>query len=100
MKPPRLPAVCSSFAFRPLISHSPALRRTAAIVRNGRHILDLIDIESRCLEGSEDRFSSCSRSANKDLDRADSVIDSFLGGIIRRLLGGKRSSFARSLKTH
>src|SRR5688572_32151550 len=59
-----------------LDSHPAALRRPAAVVRDGCHVLDGLDVQTAGGQGADGRFATGARALDLDVDRADSV---FLG---------------------
>src|SRR5205085_197968 len=73
-----------------------ALWRTAAIVRNGRVVLDGPHLNSGGGQGPNGGFTARAGTADPHFHAAHSVIARHVGGVHRGLLGGERSSLTRS----
>src|SRR5687767_14986208 len=76
-------------------SDASALRRPAAVVRNGRHVLDGLDVQTAGGQSADGRLATGARSLDLDVDRADPVLLRKLSGVLRRDLSGEGSAFAR-----
>src|SRR5712671_5743844 len=81
-------------------SNPPTLARTAAIVRDRRHVADRCDSETRGLQRTERRFAARTRTGNFHLQRAHAVFLRLLGDVFRRNLRGIGGRFTRTLETH
>src|SRR4030081_2101527 len=81
-------------------SNPPALARTAAIVRDRRHVADRCDGEARGLQRTERRFAARTGTGNFNLKRAHAVLLRLLGDVFRRDLRGIGGRFARTLEAH
>src|SRR5216684_1152119 len=81
-------------------SNPPTLARTAAIVRDRRHVADRCDGETRGLQRTERRFAARTGTGNFNLQRAHAVFLRLLGDVFRRDLRGIGGRFARPLETH
>src|SRR6195952_2584957 len=81
-------------------SNPPTLARTAAVVRNRRHVADRCDGEARGLQRTKRRFTARTRTGNLNLQRAHAVFLRLLGYVFRRDLRGIGSRFARTLEAH
>src|SRR5260370_29867563 len=83
---------------RACVLDSPALRRTATVVRDWRHVLDGLDVETARGKRADGRLASRTRSLDLDVDGTNAVLLRELGGILGRDLGRERSAFARALE--
>src|SRR5436190_4051873 len=79
-------------------SNSPALTRTAAVVRDRRHVLDRLDVDADRLNGADGGLASGSRSLHHHVDRAHALILGGAGGVLGRDLRGERRSLAGALE--
>src|ERR1035437_2907925 len=77
-------------------SDSPALRRTASVVWNRRHVANRAYFDARCRQRTHGGFAARSRTADPHIHAAHPVIPRHVRGIRRGLLGGKRRALARS----
>src|ERR1700732_3381713 len=77
---------------------SAPFRRTASVVRNGRHVADRAYFDSRGGQRAHRRFASRPGTADADIDAAHPVIPRHVRGVRRGLLGGERRTFTRSPK--
>src|SRR5271168_985913 len=75
------------------------LRRTAAVMRDRRHIADGGDGEADSLQRTQRRLAARTRTAHFDLQRAHAVLHRLAAGILGGHLGGKWSALARALET-
>src|ERR1035441_5170658 len=82
-----------------LLLHSSLLRRTAAVVRNRRDVLDSADFNAGRGKRSDGGFAAGTRTADPHFDHPQPAFAAFIGGGERRLLGGEGSAFARPAKT-
>src|SRR5687768_3832691 len=71
-------------------SDSPALRRTAAVVRNRRYILDRLHLQSGSDEGLNGRLASRARTLNADVHAANAERDRFATGLLSGDCRGER----------
>src|SRR6202795_4127162 len=62
-------------------SNPPALARTAAIVRDRRHVADRCDGEARSLQRTERRFAARTGTGNFNFKRAHAVLLRLLGDV-------------------
>src|ERR1700712_5294183 len=85
---------------RDRISNAPALARTAAIVRDRRHVTDRRDGEARRLQGPQRRLTARTGAVNFHFQRAHAVFLRLLGNVFSRNLRGIGSRFARTLEAH
>src|SRR5699024_7122120 len=99
----RFPGSCTSWRsaayYLPLLKtstlHSSALGRTAAVVRDRRHVLDHVDLQARRLQRTDRRLASGTRALDVNLDGLEAVLHRSLRGRLgsrlrgegRRLLG-------------
>src|SRR6266508_5952859 len=56
------------------VSDPPPLRRTAAVVRDRRHVLDGLDVEAAGGEGADGRLAARARPLHFHVDGADAVL--------------------------
>src|SRR5208337_1237887 len=81
-------------------SDAATLARTAAVVRDRRHVADRGDVDARRLDRAQGRLAARTRPRNLDLERAHAVLgrlaDGVLGGDLRR----KRGRLAGALESH
>src|SRR5271157_4774407 len=90
--PPRgRPGLLPAYSFL----YSALLRRTAAVVRHGRHILDRANLDARRRKRAHRRFPPRSRTAHPHLHRPQSALASLVGRRQRRLLRGERRPLPR-----
>src|SRR5712692_7658609 len=75
--------------------HPSPLRRTAAVVRDGRGIFDVTHFDTGGSQSPDGGLASGARAADPHFDAAHAVITSHIGGVHRRLLGGEWRPFAR-----
>src|SRR4051812_29402416 len=87
-------------AARDQISNPPALARTAAIVRDRRHVADRRDGEARRLQRAKRRFTARTGARNFRFQRAHAVFLRLLGNVFGRDLRGIGGRFARALEAH
>src|ERR1051326_7862546 len=78
---------------------SPAFGRTAAIVRDRRHVADCSDVQTHRLQRAKRGFAARTRTAYLDFERTHAGLDRLLGGIFGGDLRGVRGRFARTLET-
>src|ERR1700724_3493551 len=90
----------SGKAARGRTSNPPALARTAAIVRDRRHVADRCDGEARSLQRAKRRFAARTGTCNFHFQRAHAVFLRLLGDVLGRDLRGVGGRFARALETH
>src|SRR3984885_9604507 len=81
-------------------SNPPAFARTAAIVRDRRHVADRCNGEARRLQRTERRFTARTRTGHFHFQSAHAVFLRLLGNVFRRDLRGIGSRFARTLEAH
>src|SRR5580704_6102922 len=81
-------------------SNPPTLARTAAIVRDRRHVTDRGDGEARSLQRAQRRLAARTGASHFHFQRAHAVFLRLLGNILRRDLSGIRGRFARPLEPH
>src|SRR5258708_566605 len=81
-------------------STPPALARTAAIVRDRRHVADRCNGEARSLQRTGRRFAARTGTGNFNLQRAHAVLLRLLGDVFGRDLCGIGGRFARTLEAH
>src|SRR5690606_41451858 len=78
------------------VSDPAALRRSAAVVRDRRHVADRRDLEARHLQRAQGGLAPRARSLHEDRDRAHAVLLRDLGRVFRRQLRRERRRLARS----
>src|SRR5512137_915902 len=76
------------------------LAGTAAIVRDGRNILNGGDFQADGLEGADSRLATGARALHSDLDFAHTVRHCLARGVLSDLLGGVGSALARALESN
>src|SRR5450432_3730763 len=81
-------------------SNPPALARTAAIVRDRRHVADRGDGEARGLQRTQCGFAARTGACNFHFQRAHAVFLRLLGDVFRRNLRGIGGRLARTLEAH
>src|SRR5580692_8077299 len=81
-------------------SNPPALARTAAIVRDRRHVADRSNGEARRLQRAKRRFAARTRAGNFNLQGAHAVFLRLLGDVFGRDLRGVGGRLARTLEAH
>jgi hypothetical protein len=81
-------------------SNPPALARTAAIMRDRRHIADRGDGETRSLQRTKRRLAARTGAGNFNLQRAHTVFLRLSGNVFGRDLRGVRGRLARTLESH
>src|SRR3954453_16837932 len=74
----------------PLLLDPALLRRTAAVMRHRRDVLDGAHIEARGGQSAHRRLASRARPAHLHVHAAHAVIARLIGGVRGRLLRGKR----------
>src|SRR6266571_8141173 len=74
------------------------LRRPAAIVRYGRHVLDRADLKPGRLQRPDGGLPARARALDEDVDLAHAVLHRPARGGLGGHLGGVRSGLARSLE--
>src|SRR6266576_1549463 len=72
---------------------APPLRWPAAVVRDGRHVGDRRDLETRRLQGADGGLAAGSRALDEDLD----LLEAVLHGAARRRFGGDLRGKGRAL---
>src|ERR1700690_1725480 len=77
-------------------SNSTALRRTAAVMRNRRGVLDVAHFDAGRGQGTDRGLASGAGAADPYFHAAHAMIARHAGGVGRSLLGGKRGPLARS----
>src|SRR5258706_2240727 len=81
-----------------LLLDSSPLRRTASVVRDGRHIANRPHFNARRGQSSHRRLAAGTGTAHADVHTAYSMIARHAGSVRRRLLRGERRALARSAK--
>src|SRR5438552_14498126 len=81
-----------------LTLNSPALARTAAVVRNGRDIADEVDLKPGGVECAQRGLAPGTRTVNVDRHVANAVLHRLLGGVFSGELRGERRRLARALE--
>src|SRR5580765_6773378 len=74
------------------------LRRPAAVVRDGRHVLDRRDLEPRRLQRANRRFPSTARAPHPHLDALHPLPQRLARARLGRHLRGERRALARTLE--
>src|SRR3954469_17300681 len=87
-------------AARDQISDPPTLARTAAIVRDRRHVADRRHGEARRLQRTKRRFTARTGAGNFHFQRAHAVFLRLLGNVFGRDLRGIGGRLARTLEAH
>src|ERR1019366_6667590 len=82
------------------VLNSSTLGRTAAIMRNGRHVLDIPHFQTGGGESANGRLTSGSRPLHSHFHTAHAVVAGSIGHAHRGLLGGKGRALARTLEAH
>src|SRR5262245_34797638 len=82
------------------ISDAPALARTAAVVRDRRHVADRRDHEAGRLQRAQRRLAARAGSRDLDLERAHAVLLCLLGDVLTGDLRRIGRRLARSLEAH
>src|SRR6266852_6293910 len=80
-----------------LSSDPSPLRRTAAIVRNGGHVLNRTDLKAGRLQRPDRGLPAGARPLDEDVDLAHAVLHGTARRGLRGLLGGVRGRLARTL---
>src|SRR5580692_6975038 len=83
----------------PLALHSAAFRRTASVVRNRGNVTNRAHFNPGGSQSAHGRLAARSRTADANVDAADSMIARHVCGIRRSLLRGKGSALARTPET-
>src|SRR5439155_668274 len=78
-------------------SDAAPLWRAATVVRDGRDVLDRLDVEARRGEGADGRLASGAGTLHLHVHRADAVLLRQLRRVLRRHLRGERSPLAGAL---
>src|SRR5207253_3078137 len=78
--------------------HPPPLRRSAAVVRDRRHVADRGDLESHGLQRADSGLTARAGPPHEDLDLLEPVFHRLAGGDLRRRLGGERGALAGPLE--
>src|SRR3979490_1210563 len=82
-------------------SDAAALRWTAAIVRNRRHVLDVHDVQARRGQRAHGRFAAGTRTLYTNFNRFQALLVARRSGGLRRgLLRRVRCSLARTLEAN
>src|SRR5690606_19826994 len=71
------------------------LRRTATVVWNGRHVLDLRDLDAEVVQRANRRFTARTRALDTHFEVLDTVLDGNLASGFGSDLRGERGRFAR-----
>src|SRR5450631_4043993 len=79
--------------------HPSAFRRTAAVMRNGRGILDVAHFDAGGGQGADGGLASGTGATDAHFYRAYAVVARHVGGVGGGLLSGKGRAFARSAET-
>src|SRR5262249_49162239 len=79
--------------------HAPTFRRTAAVVRNRRGVLDGANFDTGGRQGSDSRFATGARTGNPDFDDAEAAIPRLPCRGEARLLGGEGGTFSGAAET-
>src|SRR6478735_1662876 len=79
-------------------SDAATLRRTAAVVRLGRHVLDRTDLEARGLQRTDRGLAARARALHEDVDLAHAVLLRTTSGGLGGELGGEGRRLARALE--
>src|SRR5436853_4869606 len=77
-------------------SNAPALRRTAAVMGNWRHVLNGPDFNARGGQRADGRLAAGAGAVHPHFQRPHAMFAGLVGSIHGCLLGGKGSAFARS----
>ena len=80
-------------------SNTPLLARATAVVRNGRHILDQLHVQTGGLQRRDRTFSTRPRSLDPNLDVTHAKLGRLFRGLLSRTLASKRSALATPLET-
>src|SRR5262245_50003224 len=80
--------------------NSTALRRTAAIVWNRRHVTDHLYVNARALDGADRRFAPRTGPFHANFDRAHPAVARDPGGLVGGLLRCEGGAFARPAEPH
>src|SRR5690606_26163875 len=95
-----LPALCIEIPGHCGISlNSALLRRTATVVRHGRHVGDAGDLETYGVKGAHRGLASRTRALDQNLDVLDAAFLGKPARLLGRNLRGKGGRFARTLET-
>src|SRR6266568_8305786 len=81
------------------MSDPSLLRRTAAVVRNRRDILDIANFNAGCSQRTDRRFASGTWAADSHFHAAHAMIASHISGVRGSLLRGEGRTLTRSAKT-
>src|ERR1700744_4199150 len=92
--------IANGNAARDQTSNTPALARTATIVRDRGHVADRGDGEARGLQRAKRRFTARTGTGNFHLEGAHAVFLGLLGDVFGRDLRGIRGRLARALEAH
>src|SRR5262249_23511849 len=78
---------------------APLLGRAAAVVRQGRDVLDGLDGQAGRLQGGDGRLAPGAGALDAHLDLLEAELAGPLGGDLGGPLGGERRALARALET-
>src|SRR5271165_3419633 len=81
-------------------SDATPLARTAAVMRNRRHVANRGHIETRSLNRAQSRLAPRTRARHLDLERAHAMFGRFANGVLRGDLGGERRRLAGAFESH
>jgi hypothetical protein len=80
-------------------SHSPLPWRTAAVVGQGRNILNTLYGDTRGLQSRDGALAAAAGPFNADLHLFDAELRGFFGGLLRRALSREGRALAAALET-
>src|SRR5699024_815056 len=81
-----------------LVLDATTLRRTAAVVRLGRHVGDRADLEAGGLEGTDGGLAARTRALDEDVDLLHAVLLRLAGGVLGGHLRGERGGLTGALE--
>src|SRR5262249_2092970 len=81
---------------RAALLHSPLLRRTAPIMRNGRHVANGADVDTGSRQSAHRALAARTRAGNPDFHRPQTAFTRLVSCGERRLVCGERGTLARS----
>ena len=87
----RLHILCHSAFYLLFRLDATALRGTAAVVRDGRDVLDHRDLQADSLQGADRSFTTLAGALNKDLDRLETMLHRSGSSRFSGALSGERS---------
>src|SRR5271165_4159273 len=81
-------------------SDAATLARTAAVVRDRRHVANRGHVDARRLDRPQRRFAARTWTRDLDLERAHAVLGGLADRVLRGDLGGERRRLAGALESH